>query len=979
MIGKTVSHYRILDKLGEGGMGVVYKAEDTRLKRTIALKFLPSNLTQDDDTKKRFITEARAASALEHPTICNIHAIDETEKGETFICMAYYEGETLKDKIKRGPLPIAEAVDIAIQIARGLAAAHEAGIIHRDIKPANIILTKRGEVKIVDFGLAKLADQQLTQTDAVMGTVSYLCFDQAQGKKANYQADIWALGVILYEMLTGELPFKGKHDQVVLFSILNEEPPSLTSIRSEVPEELVRIVNHCLSKEPTRRYQSTDALFVDLTNLTGLPDNRIRTKLLQKRNTLLMKNKWIFVAFLAVFAVLATWYVFKSKSESSVISTPIKDKSLAVMYFDNHTEQDDLDDMLVSMLTTNLSRYEELEVVSSQRLFDILKSMGKQNLPHIDRSVASEIADRARVKTMLLGSINKIGEKFRIATQLCDVTTGNIVGSDNVDGNKVEDIFAMVDLLTQNVGQSLELIPPDVKRQPFKISDITTNSYEAYSFYQKGIRKLWDLNFNGAVNYFERALQTDSTFAMAHLYYAYERGWRGLTHPSWDLSPFRRSLELAEKYSRKTSAQERLYILAIQAAINRDFQKAESLFVECVNRYPKERNAAIELANIARINGNLDRAIWASERVLELNPAFGTAYNILANIYAAQKDYAKAISASKKYRALQPDDYHPYYTASEIHVQAGQLDEALRIGEQALQKNPKWNALYPQVGHTYLFQGDGKKARDYFRRSQWNRVGEARLMGWADVYEGQYNEAARQFRKAADLSFKLDSYPWNGVYALVELGKLRAAQGKHDEAMAAFYEAAEVAKPMQDVHNFQVWLQYLSGSALVKKGAILEAQVRALHIQEMVEKERYDRFYLNYYNLLLAEIYISKSEGKTALSALDNYKLAAHYSPRVRTLRAAAHALIGNYEEAIKQYQEFYHFVPARINAWGGNRFDFYYERSRVNYHLAKINQQIGDNSQALEYYRKALKLWKNADEDLPELIETKKRIAALR
>jgi serine/threonine protein kinase len=233
MIGKTISHYKIIEKLGEGGMGVVYKAEDTKLKRTVALKFLPPNLTRDPEAKQRFIHEAQAASALEHTNIYNIHEIDETKDGQTFIVMACYEGEILKDKIRQGPLEIDEAIHIVIQIAQGLEKAHKKGIVHRDIKPANIFIAENSVVKILDFGLAKLAGQtKLTKAGITMGTVAYMSPEQTRGEKVNHRTDIWSFGVMLYEMMTGQLPFKGEYEQAVVYSIVNEDTESITTLRS---------------------------------------------------------------------------------------------------------------------------------------------------------------------------------------------------------------------------------------------------------------------------------------------------------------------------------------------------------------------------------------------------------------------------------------------------------------------------------------------------------------------------------------------------------------------------------------------------------------------------------------------------------------------------------------------------------------------------------------------------------------------------
>ena len=268
MIGQTISHYKILEKLGSGGMGTVYRAQDLKLDRYVALKFLPPHLSQDEESKKRFIHEAKAASALNHPNIATIYEIDEAE-GQMFIAMEYVEGPSLQDVIVgangRSPLPIDLAIDYAIQIAEGLSKAHAKGIIHRDIKPANILVTEDGVVKIVDFGLAKLAGAtKLTKEGTSMGTVAYMSPEQTQGAEVDHRTDIWALGVVLYEMLTGEPPFKGDYEQAVIYSILNEEPDF-----SGIPEALIPVVQKALAKQAEERYQNVGEMLADLKAVTG--------------------------------------------------------------------------------------------------------------------------------------------------------------------------------------------------------------------------------------------------------------------------------------------------------------------------------------------------------------------------------------------------------------------------------------------------------------------------------------------------------------------------------------------------------------------------------------------------------------------------------------------------------------------------------------------------------------------------------------
>ncbi|MDP2884169.1 MAG: serine/threonine-protein kinase [Ignavibacteria bacterium] len=265
MIGATISHFRILEKLGEGGMGVVYKAEDTKLKRTVALKFLPPDLTRDDEAKTRFIHEAQAASAFQHPNICTVHDIDETSDGQLFIVMACYEGGILRERLQRGALAIDEALDIADQVALGLSKAHEKGVAHRDIKPANIFLTKDGEAKILDFGLAKLEGRsRLTRMGTTVGTIAYMSPEQARGEEIDGRTDIWSLGVVLYEMVAGRPPFESDYDQAMIFCILNEQPKSLRSVRQDVPAELELVVAKALQKDLQGRFQHMDEFLAEL-------------------------------------------------------------------------------------------------------------------------------------------------------------------------------------------------------------------------------------------------------------------------------------------------------------------------------------------------------------------------------------------------------------------------------------------------------------------------------------------------------------------------------------------------------------------------------------------------------------------------------------------------------------------------------------------------------------------------------------------
>ncbi len=374
MVGKTISHYKILEKLGEGGMGVVYKAEDTKLKRTVALKFLPQNTFAGEEEKNRFIREAQSAASLEHSNIFTVYEIDEAD-GQIFIAMAFIDGESLKEKIEKGPMKLKEAVNIACQVCDGLYEAHEKGIVHRDIKPANIMITSKGQVKIMDFGLAKAVGRsRLTKTKSSMGTVAYMSPEQTNGEDVDSRSDVWSLGVVLYEMISGQLPFKGDYEQAILYSVMNEDAESLTSLRPGVPLGLQRVVEKALAKNPEERYQNVDEMLVDLRIVGNELESGTKKTAVPKRNRKI--NKKVVVIAGAAFLVLilmALGYIFLVGSSQTF-------DSIAIIPFTNDSGNPDMEylsDGITESLISKLSRLSDLKVMSRHSVF---RFKGKCNL-----------------------------------------------------------------------------------------------------------------------------------------------------------------------------------------------------------------------------------------------------------------------------------------------------------------------------------------------------------------------------------------------------------------------------------------------------------------------------------------------------------------------------------------------------------------------------------------------------------------------
>ena len=522
MIGKTISHYKILEKLGEGGMGVVYKAEDTKLKRTVALKFLPPELMRDSGAKERFFIEARAAAALEHQHICNIYEIDESE-GHIFIAMSCFEGQTLKEKIDTQPLKINEALKIAIQAAEGLQAAHEKGIVHRDIKSANIMITEKGQTKIMDFGLAKLKGQtKITKEGSTMGTAAYMSPEQAQGAEVDHRTDIWSLGVVLYEMITGQLPFKGEYEQAVIYSIINEQPEPLTALRTGVPMELERIVNKTLSKDPSERYQHADDLVVDLKKLgkdtkpeiTPSPGS-IRIHPVKKPyRKFLIPGIFLLIALTA----LAYFLFFKGPSKPTSSKAALDPKRVVAAVFENLTGDESLDvlgRMAADWITQGISRMESVEAVPNMVVMELLKAKksgkeGPQRMVYL-QSLAKDVDAR----TMITGSYYLSGENLCFQANITDMEQEKLLFSlEPIIGPKNSPIN-IIDKLKQKVmGALISYFDPG---NIVPVLGYKTPTFDAYKELMAG-DELFGIDWSRAITHYKRSIELDPDFLVPKLY-----------------------------------------------------------------------------------------------------------------------------------------------------------------------------------------------------------------------------------------------------------------------------------------------------------------------------------------------------------------------------------------------------------------------------------------------------------------------------
>jgi eukaryotic-like serine/threonine-protein kinase len=945
-VGQTITHYRVIEKLGGGGMGVVYKAEDTSLHRFVALKFLPDEVARDPQALERFRREARAASALNHPNICTIHEIGEAN-GEAFIAMEYLDGVTLKHRIDGRPMKIEAILDLAIQITDGLDAAHSEGVIHRDIKPANILVTDRGRAKIFDFGLAKLtsvgrgvgisamptatAEELLTSPGSAVGTIAYMSPEQARGEELDARTDLFSFGAVLYEMATGAIAFPGKSAAVIQDAILNRAPVPVTQLNEEVPPKLQEVIDKALEKDRKLRYQSATDMRTDLQWLKHEtpwaktpPATAAVVGVAERRG---IRWKVIVPAALVAAALAGGGYFYIHRTPK------LTDKDTMVLAdFANTTGDPVFDGALRQGLAVQLEQSPFLSIISDQRVRQTLKLMDQPPDAKLTPSIARELCQRTGSAAVLDGSIAQIGTQYLLTLKAVNCESGESLASTEAQAADKNHVLAALGKTTSEIRSKLGESLSTVRAYNTPLMDATTPSLDALNAYTVGLQK-GKSNDAAAVPFFKRAIELDPEFASA--YSGLGTCYLNLGESGLARENFTKAFALGNHVSER----ERFLIAArYYNHVTGELPKAIETYQLWTQAYPRDAGARGNLGTLYGASGQYEKSIAETQEALRLEPNAGANYSNLLLAQAALDRFDDARNTFNLATAKKIED--PVLRVNWFGV-------AFVLGDTAeMQKQMAWSAAKPQGEDNFLaaksdaesYYGHIKIAREFSKRA--------------------FDSALRDDEKETAAQWKMD-----GALREVEFGNRPIAK---QETVAA--------RALTSSHDTEI----LAAIALGRAGDVQEAEKLAKDLEKQYPLDTLVNGY--WLPVIRASGEIARNNPTKAIELLlpsAPYELASPVAwsglggPMYPAyLRGEAYLQLRQGADAAAEYQKILDHPGFMMACPLG---------ALAQLGMARASLIAGDPAKARSHYEKFLTLWKDADPDVPILIAAKAEHARLK
>jgi len=989
--------YQIIEELGRGGMGKVYKVFDTKIKDKIALKLLKPEIASDKKIIERFSNELKFARKIRHKNVCQMFDLSE-EKGTHFITMEYVHGEDLKRFIRKvGTLSAGQATPIAKQVCEGLAEAHQLGVVHRDLKPQNIMVDEDGNARIMDFGIARsLKAKGITGAGVMIGTPEYMSPEQVEGKEVDQRSDIYSLGVILYEMVTGRVPFEGDTPFTVGVKHKSEIPKNPKDLNAQVPEDLSAVILKCLEKDKDQRYQSAGEVRSELENIEkGIPTTErkvpVKKSLTSKEITVQFTVRKLLIPALVIIALaLIGVVIWQLLPQKEAILAPKIENSVAVISFENQTGDkafDYLQKAIPNLLITSLEQTGYLHVATWERMRDLLKQMGKEDAEIIDRDLGFELCRRDGIEAIVLGIFIKAGDVFATDVKLLDVETKKLLMSASSKGEGVSSILrTQIDELSREISLGVGISNQKVEEAKTQIADVTTTSMEAYKYYLKGTEAGDKYYWDDARKYLEKAVELDPTFAMAYSSLAILYRMLGNT------KAMNEAFEKAKTLSQKATEKERLNIESQYALFKEgNIEKALRILKQITTKYPKEKRTYHALGYIYQNMNSLDEAIAAFNKVLELDPYFGVSINQLGYIYADMGDYEKSLEYFKRYASVSPGDANPIDSMAEMYFRMGKLNEAILKYKEVLEIKPDFGSS-ASIGYIYALKENYSEALRWIYKfiemdpSPGRKAAGCLLRSFIHAWVGKFNEALNDVRTVQKLAESISNNPlkasMDGWMALIlaEKGDLEQSKNHIDR----WFESMKKYDP-QNIQNHEARYALRLGLVDLMQGHNDSARTRLVEMKSLLPKiSPAEKKLMTFdYNLLQGEILLAEGSLEEAIAvfekaipmeipAMNSMNILFSYSiPFMQDGKARAYLQKGELDKAIAEYEQLIIFKPESK--------DRRLIHPKYYYRLAKLYEQKGWKGKAIEHYQKFLSLWKDADPGIAEVEDAKKRLPGLK